>query len=190
MSLPNDGFSPEAADANRICVGVITGAHGMGGAVKVKSYTADPKDIAVYDGVTDKSGERRFELRVVRSGGKALIVKIDGVDDRTKAEALKGTEMYVSRTALPQLEEDEFYYSDLVGLEVELADGSKFGVVRLVGNYGAGDVMEIEMADGKTVFFPFTKAVVPVVDFGSQRMVINLPNEISERDVDEEGTEE
>lgn len=178
--------SESEANANYICIGVITGAHGMGGAVKVKSHTANPADIASYGEITDASGQRQFSLRIQRSTGKALVAKIGGVDDRNGAEALKGTELYIPRDALPELEEDEFYYSDLTGLDVELMDGSRFGVVRLVDNYGAGDVIEIEMMNGKTAFYPFNKAVIPVVDLENHRVQLDPPTEVSERDPDEQ----
>ena len=181
---------PTKGNTDRICIGVITGAHGMAGAVKVKSFTADPADLTSYGAVTDETGKRQFHLSLVKQNAKALVIKVDGIADRTAAEQLKGTEVYIPRDALPQLEEDEFYNSDLAGLQVELEDGKKFGVVRMVDNFGAGDVMEIEMTNGKTAFYSFTKAVVPVVDLENRRMVLNPPNEVSERDHDGNGTEE
>lgn len=92
---------PAVMAAQRICLGVITGARGLRGLLWVKSFTAAPGDVGAYGPLTDAAGGRSFRLRVVESGGERVLVQIDGVSDRTAAESLKGTELYVLRTALP-----------------------------------------------------------------------------------------
>ena len=166
------------ADADKICLGVITGPSGLQGDIKVKSFTADPSDITRYGKVSDKSGDRLFDIRISRKTAKHLVVRLKGVNDRSAAEALKGTELYVSRDTLPQLEEEEFYYADLVGLRVELADGAKIGTVRMMDNFGAGDVLEVALESSATVHLPFTKAVVPTIDLAARRIVANPPPEL------------
>src|SRR4030081_1289386 len=109
-----------------LCVGVITGPQGVRGAVRVKSFTAEPADVAAYGTVEDEAGQRRFELRIVGSAKGVVIAKIAGLDDRDAAERLKGTRLYVQRSALPAPAEDEFYHSDLIGLPMALPDGTEF----------------------------------------------------------------
>ena len=171
------------AAPKRICLGVITGAHGVQGAVRIKSFTQVAEDIGAYGRLSDAAGGRQFELRVERATAKGLIAKIGGINDRTAAEALKGTELYVERGQLPALnedvgeddDEDEFYFTDLIGLPVERSDGSKLGTVKWMNNFGAGDVMEIELDAGGLVVIPFTKSAGPLVDLAAGRIVADPP---------------
>ncbi|MDR3436151.1 ribosome maturation factor RimM [Telmatospirillum sp.] len=158
----------------RLCVGVILGAHGLKGAVRIKSFTANPADVAAYGLVEDEAGERRFRLRVRGEVKGVVTAEIDGTADRAAAEALKGVRLYVARTMLPAVEEEEFYYSDLVGLVAVRADGEALGKVKGVFDFGGGDVIEIE-GPGGTVMIPFTKAAVPVVDIAGSRLVVEPP---------------
>ncbi|MGE0260248.1 MAG: ribosome maturation factor RimM [Alphaproteobacteria bacterium] len=164
----------------RVCVGVVTGAHGVRGAVRVKSFTAVPEDVAGYGPLEDERGERRFALRLISNakGGNAkgvLIAAIGGIDDRDRAEALRGLRLYLPRSALPPPEEDEYYHADLIGLTAALPDGAVLGTVRAVHDFGAGDTLEIERASGPPLMVPFTRAVVPVVDLDAGRLVIDPP---------------
>ena len=119
------------------------------------------------------------------------IATLAEVRDRTAAEALKGTRLYVPRERLPQPDEDEFYAADLVGLRVELADGSAFGTVAAVFDFGAGDVLEVARPDGRPEMLPFTRTCVPVVDVAGGRVVVALPEVIEVRsDRDADGTDE
>jgi 16S rRNA processing protein RimM len=159
----------------RVCVGVVTGAHGVRGAVRVKSFTAEPTDVARYGPLEDESGERRFKLRLVGSAKGVVIGKLAGIDDRDQAEALRGLRLYLSRAALPPPAEDEYYHADLIGLEAVLADGTPFGRVRAVHDFGAGDTLDIDRPQGPPVMVPFTRAVVPVVDIDGGRLVLDPP---------------
>jgi 16S rRNA processing protein RimM len=162
----------------RILVGAIAGAHGVRGQVKIKSFTDDPAAVAAYGPVSDESGRRSFHLTLTGAAGAAngmVIARIDGVSDRNEAEALKGLRLYVARTALPPTEEGEFYRADLIGLRAERRDGSTYGRVADVHNYGAGDLLEIARADGETEFLPFTMATAPVVDIPGGRLVVEPP---------------
>src|SRR5579863_4875677 len=153
---PSEAKDAGKGDSARICLGVITGVHGVKGWVRVKSFTAEPEAIAAYGPLSDESGARRFELELVGAGKGVLLARIDGVDDRNAAERLKGLRLYVRRSDLPPPEDDEFYEADLIGLAALLEDGSRFGTVRAVNDFGAGASLEIEDANGKIVVVPFT----------------------------------
>src|SRR3712207_828538 len=135
-------------------LGVIVGAQGVRGAMRVKSFTAAPEDVAAYGPVEDETGARRFSLRVVGASRGAVIAKVSGVEDRDAAEALKGTRLFVARSSLPPPDEEEFYHADLLGLEAVLRDGKSFGRVRAVHDFGAGDSLELERPDGTTLLLP------------------------------------
>jgi 16S rRNA processing protein RimM len=159
----------------RICVGVIAGAHGVQGAVRIKSFTADPDDVARYGPLEDESGERRLRLRLAGSAKGVVIARINGVADRNQAEALRGLRLYLSRAALPPTADEEYYHADLIGLEAALGDGTRLGQVRAVHDFGAGDTLEIERPAGPPAMVPFTRAIVPVVDLAAGRLVLDPP---------------
>jgi 16S rRNA processing protein RimM len=162
-------------DSNkRVCVGVVTGAHGLRGLVRIRPYTDTAEDVAAYGPVTSEDGTRSFELEVRNRTGKGqVLVHIDGVDDRTGAEALKGLKFFVSRDMLPAAEDDEFYHADLLGLAVVGQDGGTVGTVRAVENFGAGDMLEINDTRGGVSTIPFTLAAVPEVDVKAGRVVVD-----------------
>jgi len=170
------------AGGPRVCLGVITGAHGVRGLVRLKSFTAEPEAVAGYGPLEDEAGARRFDL-VVRSRAKGhLIASIDGIADRDAAEGLRGVHLYVDRAALPEPDEpEEFYRADLIGMAVETVDGQAYGTVRTVEDFGAGDVIEIELAAGGTVALPFTRAIFPRVDLPNGRLVVDPPEETEAR---------
>ncbi len=161
--------------AERILVGAIAGAHGVRGQVRIKSFTDDPAAVAAYGPVSDESGQKRFDLVVTGQTNGGVIARIDGVADRTAAESLRGLRLYVERTALPPPNPDEYYRVDLIGLTAELADGTIYGRIKSVDDYGAGDILEIERADGGTELLPFTDRVVPTVDMAARRVVVDPP---------------
>lgn len=165
----------------KLCVGVVVGAHGVRGDVRIKSFTAKPGDVTAYGPLSDAGGRRRFRIRVLGEARGLLRAHIEGVDDRDAAEALAGVELYVDRDALPPLEEDEYYHADLIGLRAELEDGSPYGTVRALYDFGAGDMIEIALAAGGAVVLPFTPAVVPAVEPGAGRIVVRPPEEIEGR---------
>ena len=164
-----------AAPGKRICVGIITSAHGVRGAVRVKSFTADPKDVARYGPLEDESGERRLSLGLMRSAKGVVVCRIGGVADRDSAEALRGLRLYLPRAALPPTAEEEYYHADLIGLEALLADGTMLGQVRAIHDFGAGDTLEIVRRAGPPAMVPFTRAIVPVVDLAAGRLVVDPP---------------
>lgn len=173
--------------ANRILLGVITGAHGIRGDVVVHTFAAEPEDVAAYGPLADTAGTRTFTLHVVRVTPKGgVIARVTGVADRNAAEALKGTELYVDRGKLPAAGDGEYYHSDLIGLAAVTPEGLPIGEIVTVQNYGAGDLLEIRLA-GKTSteLIPFTDSFVPDVDLAARRVTIVLP-EAAPQDEDED----
>lgn len=162
-------------DVARVCLGVITGVHGVRGLVRIKSFTAEPHAIASYGPLSDEQDKRRFELELVGESKGVLIARIADVTDRDAAERLKGLRLYVRRAALPEPEAEEFYQADLLGLEARLRDGTPLGKVSAVHDFGAGASLEIEEPSGKTVIVPFTAAAVPEIDVTGGRLVVDLP---------------
>jgi 16S rRNA processing protein RimM len=176
-----------------VCVGVVAGARGLKGEVRIRSFTEDPANLAAYGPVWDKAGERSFRLRVTgRSKGQILAV-VEGIADRNGAEALKGQELYVPRAALPEPEDEEYYHADLLGLRAELAEGSSgtgefLGRVRAVHDFGAGSMIEVDGGPAGALIVPFTRVAVPLVDIAGGRIVIvplpGLLGPVSENEAD------
>ena len=106
-----------------------------------------------------------------------LAARLSGIVNKEQADDLKGTKLYVPRDRLPSLQEDEFYYSDLVGMIVYDTGGNELGTVQAVLNHGAGDLLEIHGVNLKTsILIPFTKEAVPTVDIADRRIVTDPPD--------------
>jgi 16S rRNA processing protein RimM len=159
----------------RVCLGVVGAPHGVRGAVRIKSFTAEPEAIARYGALEDESGQRHFTVRVTGNAKNVLIAELSGVADRDAAEAVRGLRLYAARAALPPTEEDEFYHADLEGLDAVRTDGDPVGRVIAVHDFGAGDMLEIARDEGQPILVPFTRAAVPVVDIAGRRVVIDPP---------------
>jgi 16S rRNA processing protein RimM len=158
-----------------VILGVIGAPHGVKGEVRVKSSTSDPLAIGAYGPVTLPDG-RRLKVKSVRPGGEVVIVKLEGVNDRNAAEALKFQTLAVPRDRLPPPDEDDFYHADLIGLRCETADGALAGHVAALHDFGAGDILDIRPERGPHLTLGFTKANVPVVDVAGGRIVVVLPD--------------
>lgn len=167
----------------RVLLGHIAGAHGIRGAVLVRSYTEDPAAIAAYGPLEDETGAATYTLTVEGATAKGLICRVAGVDDRNVAERLKGVGLYVPRDRLPPPEEGLHYHVDLIGLEARTHDGAALGRVVAVLNYGAGDILEVKPQGSKrTDLYPMTKAVVRAVDIAGGVVVIDPPGEVEAKD--------
>ncbi|WP_404401040.1 ribosome maturation factor RimM [Pelagibacterium halotolerans] len=163
--------------SNRILLGKIGAAHGIKGEVRVMSYTEDPLAIADYDPLeTDKPG-LSISITKARVSKNLVIASVKGVTDRNAAEKLNGVSLYVSRDRLEAPGEDEFYHADLIGLAVRLEDGSELGTVTAVTNFGADDLLDVRLTGTRrSVFLPFTRAVVPEVKL-AEGYVVAIPPE-------------
>jgi 16S rRNA processing protein RimM len=161
---------------SRIVVGSIAGAFGVKGDVRVKSFCAEPADIARYAPLTTDRGHV-FRVMVIKGEAPgALVARIEGVGSKEEADALRGVALMAERARLPRLPDDEFYHADLIGLVVQDAGGRVLGKVRAVLNHGAGDMLEVAPeGGGESVLLPFTRAAVPTVDLGAGRIVADPP---------------
>lgn len=165
--------------SDRVCVGSISGAFGVRGDVRLKSYCAEATAIADYSPLTTEDGSRSFEVTLIGVLNNGLSARLSGVKTREEADALRGVDLYTERAKLPSLEDDEFYYTDLVGLEVLDAGGNRIGKIKAVLNHGASDLLEVTGPGMKTeLLLPFTKAVVPTVDIPGGRVIVDLPDEV------------
>jgi len=175
--------SGETGDHRRVLLGHIAGAHGIRGAVLVRSYTAEAEAIAGYGPLETEAGDARYVLRVEGATAKGLICRVDGVADRTAAEALKGVALYVARDRLPPPDEGEYYHADLIGLQAVTEAGAPLGAVVAVLNYGAGDILEVRAEGAKrTELYPMTEAVVRRVDLAGGAVVLAPPEEVDAGD--------
>lgn len=162
--------------AERVCVGVVAGAFGVRGEVRLKSFCAEPEAIASYGPLTSEDGSSTWEVQLTRSVKNGFAARLTGVTTRERAEALRGTRLFAPRSRLPQLPDDEFYHADLIGLAVLDTGGNALGEVKAVLNHGAGDLLEIAGADPtQTVLLPFTRSAVPTVDVAAGRIVVDPP---------------
>jgi 16S rRNA processing protein RimM len=159
-----------------VLLGRIAGAHGISGEVLIKSFTAAPEDIGAYGALGSADGSRVFEITSARPTAKGVVARLNGIVDRSTAEALKGTDLYVARDRLPPPSNDEFYYADLIGMTAVGPDGATLGEIVAVQNFGAGDLLEVRPASGgRTELLPFTDEVVPEVDIAARRVTLVPP---------------
>ena len=172
-----------------ILIAEIGAAHGVRGEVRVKAHTANPLAIADYGPLHDSRGGI-FRVKSMRHlKDDMLVVAFEGVADRTAAEKLNRTKLHVDRAALPPPDEDEFYHADLVGLAVETTAGEPVGTVVAVANFGADDLLDVRRPGGTSVYVPFTRAVVPILDFFAGKAVIEPPAGLLEEGGEPDGEE-
>ena len=154
-------MSPAASD-KRIALAAVAGAHGVKGEVRLKLFGDSVDSLARQESVFAGGVERR--LLFARSAGKGAVARLEGVEDRTAAEALRGTLIEIDRSALPPLEEGEYYHADLIGLPAVDSTGVAVGLVVAVENYGAGDLLEIQLPDGRRALIPFRDGIADLSD--------------------------
>lgn len=175
-----------SASPPRIVVGAIAGAFGVRGEVRLKSFCAVPEAIEAYGPLWTADGSRSFTIGLTRPIPQGFAARLGGIDSKEEADALKGTELFADRARLPNLPADEFYHSDLIGLQVVDTGGAPLGRVRAVLNHGAGDILEVAGGgEAQTLLLPFTLKVVPTVDLASGRIVVDPPAETIARPEDD-----
>lgn len=152
----------------RVALAAVAGAHGVNGEVRLKLFSDSVAGLASPKKVYVGGVERR--LLGIREGGRAAIARIEGIADRSAAEGLRGQLVEVNRSELPPLEQGEYYHADLIGLACVDRDGGPIGTVTAVENFGAGDLLEIEVAGGKRALVPFRPGIA---DLEGDRLVID-----------------
>lgn len=176
------------SDDQRVLMAVIGAPHGVRGEVRIKTFTGDPLALGDYGKLTDAKGGV-YTIANLRPSKTVVVARIKEITTREAAEAANGTELYVARSALPDdLDEDEFYHADLIGLDAVDAAGARVGSVRAMHDFGAGDIIELTLATGGTAMVPFTRAAVPQVSIAERRIVVDpaaaglLPDEDEEEE--------
>lgn len=165
----------------RICIAKIAQTHGVKGLVKLFLYAEDPDLINSPSLYTSKTGEQSLQLTLKSQSGKYFLASIDGITNKEDAEQYRGTELWLNRDKLPDIEDsDEYYYYDLLGLEVYNEDDELLGKIKSIDNFGAGDLLEIAYKHGKDFYLPFTKDTVPDIDITASKVKILIPDGLLE----------
>ena len=158
----------------------IGAAHGIRGEVRIKPF-GDADMLDRYGPLYDAQG-RSYEITAMRPQKTVLVVRFRGIDSREAAEALNGVKLFVDRSALPVPEEDEFYLSDLIGLQTVSPEGEMLGKVVEVHDFGAGDILEVRLANGKSELFAFTRENFPDIRIAQGEITFVPPQTVSERE--------
>lgn len=153
-------MAPAPSD-KRIALAAVAGAHGLAGEVRLKLFSDSIESLAQHARVLVGGTERG--LIAVR-GGTAPVARFEGIDDRSAAEALRGSLVEVERAVLPPLADGEYYHADLIGLTCFSTANETIGTVVGVDNYGAGDLLDIETAAGTRALIPFKDGIADLVD--------------------------
>lgn len=156
--------------------GVITTTHGIRGEVKVFPTTDDVHRFEDLDSVLLDTGREYMELEIenVKYFKQYAILKFKGIDNINDIEKYKGRSLHVTRDQAIPLEADEYYIADLIGLDIYLENGERFGVLKDVMETGANDVYIVETEEGKEVLIPAIHECVLDIDVEENRMEIHL----------------
>lgn len=172
-------------DNRLVLVAQVAGGFGVRGEVRVTAYTADPMALVAYSPLLRADGSPGLTLTSGRPEKAAVVGRAREIATKEEADALRGLKLYVPRDRLPATEEDEFYLTDLVGLEARDAADVVLGVVKSVQNFGAGDMLEIApAAGGPTWYLPFTREAVPELHIADGWLRAVRPTEVGEREPD------
>ena len=161
----------------RILLGVVAAPHGVRGLVRIRSFTEEPMAIGTYGPLSDETGRKMYRVEALSAVKGAVLARIEGVADRTAAEALRGLRLYVERSALPATAERQWYEADLIGLSAVGRDGRDWGKVLAFHDFGAGLTMEISggEASRSSLMLPFTDEAVPEIDVDGGKVLVDPP---------------
>ncbi|MBW1866355.1 MAG: 16S rRNA processing protein RimM [Deltaproteobacteria bacterium] len=166
--MEKDGFLP---------IGRVVGTHGVQGTLKVYSDSeswplfspGSPIVIQNADGSV-----KLWQIRWIRPHKRFLLLSLEGISDLDRAQDFKGARILLDKTALPQLEEGIYYWSDLIGLRVFLIDGTSLGNIESIIETGSNDVYVVRKGNRETLI-PALEKVVKAVDLESKTMQVDLP---------------
>ncbi len=151
-------------DNKKILVGKIVAMQGVRGDVRVQTYSENPGDFQKFKVQSAKFNPDDFKFVRVVPNSDVIIAHIKGFEDRTSAEVLRGTELFIDRDALPATEPDEYYQADLIGFAV-MRDGEKIGTITGFQNFGAGDIIETDSGN----MYSFKGAVI---NFNNKTVIV------------------
>ena len=153
---------------NRVALAAVAGAHGIKGEVRLKLFAASADSLKQAKRLFVGGAERK--LAGLNAAGKVPVARFEGVSDRSAAEALRGSLIEVDRADLPALDDGEYYFADLVGLACVDGEGKTVGIVASVENFGAGDLLEVELPDGRKSLIPYRPGIA---DLEGDRIVLD-----------------
>ncbi len=161
-----------------ILAGKITSVHGIKGDLKLFSYLESPENFQLYKHLYKKDGTK-IKPRFIRTHKGFAIIRLENINDRTAAEKIIGTEIFISRSEMPETEENQYYYEDMLGMDAKLKSGEIIGKIKSLNNYGAGEIIEITYTDKekKNDLFSFTRSTFPEINIEENYIVI-IPPEI------------
>ena len=159
---------------NWTCVGVILGAHGIAGGLKIKSFCEVPRLIERYNPLKVEGYPKTLTFKIVGNLKDNLQATTTEINDRDSALNLKGKLLFAERYKLPAIDEDEYYFTDLIGLTVKDTNGIIIGKIKTVENYGAGTFLEILLNEAlKTILVPFNKYTIPTVSISEKYIILD-----------------
>lgn len=172
-------------DKKLILVAQIAGGFGVKGEVRVTAYTAEPMALLSYGPLLRADGTVGLTLISARPDKNGVVGRAKEIATKEQADALRGLKLHIPRDRLPAPEEDEFYLTDLVGLEVRDPADAMLGRVKSVQNFGADDMLEIApAAGGQTWYLPFTREAAPEIHIADGWLRAVRPTEVGEREPD------
>ena len=153
---------------NRVALAAVAGAHGIKGEVRLKLFAASADSLKQARRLFVGGAERK--LASLNAAGKVPVARFEGISDRSAAEALRGSLIEVDRADLPALDDGEYYFADLVGLACVDGEGKTVGIVASVENFGAGDLLEVELPNGRKSLIPYRPGIA---DLEGDRIVLD-----------------
>lgn len=171
---PADTTPPAPAsqpEQKTVCIAEVMTAHGVRGLVKLRCHLEDPQDLKNYTPLFDAKG-KAYEVVLKNPIKNDWIAEIKGIADRNNAEKLRGLKLYIPHEALPETDDDEFYYEDLIGCKAIGTDGSEMGSVIGVENFGAGDLLEVKPLSGPSYYLPMAEPYVQDINLEDRTIVI------------------
>ncbi len=162
---------------DRVLVARVNSAHGIRGLVKVQSFTANPDDFATYEVLVDENNNP-LNFQIVGEAKSMFLVQFDQVNTRNQAEELKGLNIYTSRESLGELDDEEFFLNDLVGLNIIDENNKKYGLVDKVVNYGSCDLLQVKTSNNKSFLVPMTEEKIKLIDFDNDQIIVNNIKEL------------
>ena len=158
---------------NLIEIGSFVGVHGIKGEVKLKSFTEIPENIFSFKEIFIETSDDPIKLNFVRKFKQIFICKIENVLTRSDAEYFKGLKLFILRESLPNLTDDEFYHSDLLGFEVHNLNKENFGKVMSLVDFGAGLLAEVKK-NKKTFYLPIGESFLKEIDYKVKQIILDL----------------